>query len=101
MAAQNAWVQRGGWPGARPEDPHLEAWLAATTTPMIHVLRPVPHHKNPAHRPREVAVVQSLDCWYLGMEAALFLSVGSYALRLWLRLFAELQFWGGGGATDW
>lgn len=29
------------------------------------------------------------------MEPALFLSVGSFVLRLWLRLFGELPFWGG------
>lgn len=49
----------------------------------------------PMAHPREVQVVLSLDWWYLETEPALFLSVGSFVLRLWLRLFGELQFWGG------
>lgn len=40
-------------------------------------------------------MVLSLDWWYLETEPALFLSVGSFVLRPWLRLFGELQFWGG------
>lgn len=40
-------------------------------------------------------MVLSLDWWYLEMEPGLFLSMGSFVLRLQLRLFGELQFWGG------
>lgn len=40
-------------------------------------------------------MVLSLDWWYLEMEPGLFLSLGSFVLRLWLCLFGELQFWGG------